>query len=212
MQEHPNTQSSLLLGAECQLHGNYASSHTLCGVQTVAAAHAKRAVGFFGADGRMRSFRASQDGVLSGATGTASHISTPAQWAFGAGEAAPPDCSPLVLAPPSPYIPAGGRRRRARTHRGITRRHGRAARTGASMECTAHARVAKAGGKEGWFGHLCTVLHRNNGVIPRGLGWARASARHSAGKCRAESGRTPPKAGLHCSPSTFRGQIPSLSQ
>ena len=211
MQEHPNTQSSLLLGAECRLHGNYASSHTLCGVQTVAAAHAKRAVGFFGADGRMRSFRASQAGVLSGATGTASHISTPAQRAFGAGEADPPDCSPLVLAPPSPYTPAGGRRRRARTHRGITRRHGRAARTGASMECTARARVAKAGGKEGWFGHLCTVLHRNNGVRARGLGWARASARHSAGKCRAESGRTPPKAGAVTAPSTFRGQIPSLS-
>ena len=62
VQEHPNTQSSLLLRVECRLHGNYASSHTLCGVQTVAAAHAKRAVGFFVAVGRMRLFHASQAG------------------------------------------------------------------------------------------------------------------------------------------------------
>ena len=130
--------------------------------------------------------------VLSGASGTASHISTPAQWAFGAGESALSDCSPPVLAPPSPYTSGGGRRQRARAHRGITRRHGRAARTGASMECTVHARVAEVGGKGGLFGHLCTVEHRNNGVLARGLGWARASARRSAGKGSAESARARP--------------------
>jgi len=140
----------------------------------------------------MRPFRASQAVVLSGASGTASHISTPAQWAFGAGESALSDCSPPVLAPPSPYTSGGGRRQRARAHRGITRRHGRAARTGASMECTVHARVAEVGGKEGLFGHLCTVEHRNNGVLARGLGWARASARRSAEKRSAESARARP--------------------
>ena len=62
------------------------------------------------------------------------------------------------------------------------------------MECTVHARVAEVGGKEGLFGHLCTVEHRNNGVLPRGLGWARASARRNAGKGSAESARARPDA------------------
>ena len=71
--------------------------------------------------------------------------------------------------------------------------------------------------RQGWrqrglvWSFLCTVLHRNNGVLVSGMGWARASARHSAGKCRAESGRTPPKAVRLRRTSSFRGQIPSLS-
>ena len=115
-----------------------------------------------------------------------------AQWAVGVGEGVPTDCPPPLLAPPSPYTSMGARRQRARTRCGIARRHSACCDDRPIITCVAPVRVAAGSSNDGSRGHFWVVLHRTNGVLPRGRGRAGARARRSGQKRGAGSGRRRP--------------------